>query len=973
MKHEMKSGTPKILRLLILAVASLLVVVPSAGRAADITWTGGGGDAEWGNPLNWNGGAGPVPGATDIAYITADGAAVNREVDDLVVGGIVLGGNSGTAILFLDGGPPASVGDFLILTLNGDLTVNEFGEIHMFGTRIEGSGSVMLGGELVCNYLCFIDTPLFTTPTAHMKMIGVLGADSVLRVANGFVNRGTITLNSIHPQYTARLQVANGTLVNDSTGLIEVPVGVAFNRVLNAELDNQGTFRVEMPLDWNCLFVPNHQNSGLIEVNGAVLLLSNSNPTSTFTNTGTVAVSSGGTCRVSGSRLFHNAGQITGGGTLSLEGGTSAFINAPLEIRELAASFSSINLTSDLNTAVTGLTLYASSLNGPVTATNAPGQTVTATGDAVINTAWHNEGTLVAGASGCRINGQITTSATSRIRVEGSASQGQGGLTCLNGFTNLGAMEFGSVGTGGADRRFTVTNGTLVNGPGATIEVQVGTGGNLYFTAELNNQGLLTVLAYMEMSKASAQHVNSGEINVTGGNFYIDHRQSSQTPTFRNLGMITVATGRTLRSASPNGVGVFVNAVGGRLLGQGTYIYDLPMVNEGTVSPGASPGICSMTGSVVFSGGTLDIEVGGPTVGTEYDRLAVTGSVTLDGTLRVTFLDGFCTQPGEVFRVVTSGSCAGTFDAVEILGTGNAVLDLQYDATGLSLSTVSDLLTVGASAGSGGSISPSGPIPISCGSDLAFSITPASGFGVADVLVDGSSAGQITSHTFLDVTENHTIAASFVDVAPPTAQVLAPNGGETLHWGEIAVINWNAADNAAVDSVEVDYSLNGPGGPWVNVLRSDGSLDSVDWLVPPDPCTVAATVTAMVRVTAYDAAGNSGSDLSDAVFTIQCTATGIPDPLPTTVLLPLSLQIPNPSRAGSVPIRLSLPVAADATLEIVDVTGRRIWSTQFHGAPGRHELTWNGRGETSTPAQGIYFARLLTPLGNRHVRFVVLQ
>src|SRR5262249_14365858 len=43
----------------------------------------------------------------------------------------------------------------------------------------------------------------------------------------------------------------------------------------------------------------------------------------------------------------------------------------------------------------------------------------------------------------------------------------------------------------------------------------------------------------------------------------------------------------------------------------------------------------------------------------------------------------------------------------------------------------------------------------------AYTITPAIGYQVADVLVDGVSQGSITSYTFNSVSANHTIAASF--------------------------------------------------------------------------------------------------------------------------------------------------------------------------------------------------------------------
>ena len=44
---------------------------------------------------------------------------------------------------------------------------------------------------------------------------------------------------------------------------------------------------------------------------------------------------------------------------------------------------------------------------------------------------------------------------------------------------------------------------------------------------------------------------------------------------------------------------------------------------------------------------------------------------------------------------------------------------------------------------------------------VTFTITPASCYQIADVLVDGVSVGAVASYTFNDVAANHTIAASF--------------------------------------------------------------------------------------------------------------------------------------------------------------------------------------------------------------------
>ena len=47
------------------------------------------------------------------------------------------------------------------------------------------------------------------------------------------------------------------------------------------------------------------------------------------------------------------------------------------------------------------------------------------------------------------------------------------------------------------------------------------------------------------------------------------------------------------------------------------------------------------------------------------------------------------------------------------------------------------------------------------GTNKTFTITPDTGYLVADVLVDGTSAGAVTSYTFNNIQANHTIVASF--------------------------------------------------------------------------------------------------------------------------------------------------------------------------------------------------------------------
>ena len=70
--------------------------------------------------------------------------------------------------------------------------------------------------------------------------------------------------------------------------------------------------------------------------------------------------------------------------------------------------------------------------------------------------------------------------------------------------------------------------------------------------------------------------------------------------------------------------------------------------------------------------------------------------------------------------------------------------------------------TIKATAGAGGSISPSGNVSVREGDDQTFTITPDKGYAVANVKIDGKSIGAVKSYTFENVSSPHTIEAIFV-------------------------------------------------------------------------------------------------------------------------------------------------------------------------------------------------------------------
>jgi hypothetical protein len=69
--------------------------------------------------------------------------------------------------------------------------------------------------------------------------------------------------------------------------------------------------------------------------------------------------------------------------------------------------------------------------------------------------------------------------------------------------------------------------------------------------------------------------------------------------------------------------------------------------------------------------------------------------------------------------------------------------------------------TISSSAGTGGSIDPSGILEVAPGSNMTFSITAGAGFAIGDVIVDGASIGVQSSYTFTNIIADHIISAIF--------------------------------------------------------------------------------------------------------------------------------------------------------------------------------------------------------------------
>jgi hypothetical protein len=83
--------------------------------------------------------------------------------------------------------------------------------------------------------------------------------------------------------------------------------------------------------------------------------------------------------------------------------------------------------------------------------------------------------------------------------------------------------------------------------------------------------------------------------------------------------------------------------------------------------------------------------------------------------------------------------------------------------------------TVTATAGANGTISPSGAQSVASGGTVTFTMTPATGYRVADVLVNGASVGAVTTYTFTNVTADATISVTFAPDKKATSTTLKAN------------------------------------------------------------------------------------------------------------------------------------------------------------------------------------------------------
>ncbi len=138
-----------------------------------------------------------------------------------------------------------------------------------------------------------------------------------------------------------------------------------------------------------------------------------------------------------------------------------------------------------------------------------------------------------------------------------------------------------------------------------------------------------------------------------------------------------------------------------------------------------------------------------------------------------------------------------------------------------------------ASAEPHGRIAPNGLVRAVDGDDLTYTITPAAGYQVANVWVDGAAIGATNRYTFANVARRHSLRARFWAIGPWTGrQPLAAGtfhsvglklNGQIVAWGR-AVSGATAVPPPNADFVAVAGAGWGRGGVHSFGLKSDGRI-----------------------------------------------------------------------------------------------------------------------------------------------------
>jgi uncharacterized repeat protein (TIGR02543 family) len=178
------------------------------------------------------------------------------------------------------------------------------------------------------------------------------------------------------------------------------------------------------------------------------------------------------------------------------------------------------------------------------------------------------------------------------------------------------------------------------------------------------------------------------------------------------------------------------------------------------------------------------------------------------------------------------------------------------------------IYTISASAGQGGTISPTGEIVVGEGNNRTFTIMAYTGYHIDNVLVDSVSQGAVSSYSFTNVSADHTISANFGVSPTHTITADAGDGGSISPAGDVIVTEENNQTftinpdlGYVINDVLVDGISQGAVSSYTFIsVTSDHTIEAVFDISDPNDALVGYwKFDEGSGTTAQDASGNSNT------------------------------------------------------------------------------------------------------------------
>jgi hypothetical protein len=274
---------------------------------------------------------------------------------------------------------------------------------------------------------------------------------------------------------------------------------------------------------------------------------------------------------------------------------------------------------------------------------------------------------------------------------------------------------------------------------------------------------------------------------------------------------------------------------------------------------------------------TVSFRVAAPTAVTDAFHLSNSSGANLSGAVNVPATGGW-----QTWATVTANVTLPAGQQILTLNQDNGGWNINYAMFATSGGTT---FTINASAGTGGSISPSGAVTVSQGATQAFTVAANSGYSISSVTVDGANQGAIGSYTFSNVQGNHTISATFqantvtytITASAGTGGSISPSGSVSVNQGATQAFMIAANSGYSVSSVTVDG---------VN----QGAIGSYTFSNVQGNHTISATFASLggTCVTATSGGSWQNSSMSSQSGTFTATFDATPSASPDNALIALS-------------------------------------------------------------------------------------